>query len=106
MTELLDRIWAQFAQSAVICHAGNSTEGKVFLQLLPERGDLAPYEVTSLGTVDDRLWLCLSRTELEEGNTLTAAEVTYRVHSCAPVFFGGEVCHWRAILKKERVAAT
>ena len=77
-------VLVRFGREAVIVHGGVSGGASVFLQPINRRADGAPYQVTSLGTADNRQWLLLT---------------------CAPVYVGGALSHWRGVLEKRREAA-
>ena len=52
MTELLERILRAYGQTVTLTHAGETAEGKAFLQAMEEAGKAEPYAVSPLGFAD------------------------------------------------------
>ncbi len=106
MTERLDDILSRYGQEIEILRKGDEPrKAKAFFQAVTDKGKASPYDVTSLGTVDDRLWKCITRTGLADGDLVSCRGVVYRVRTCAAVYLGRELSHWRGILAQEREAA-
>lgn len=107
MTAVLQDLFERYGLTVRVERDGEgSGEKKVFLQPLRENGKEYPFEVTGLGTLDDRRWLCLLRSELQEGDRICAMERAYTAVNCAAVMLGEEISHWRAILIPEKEAAS
>lgn len=106
MTERLDGILARYGQEIEIFREGDvPREAKAFFQPITDKGKASPYDVTSLGTVDDRLWRCITRVELSDGDLVSCRGALYRVRTSAAVYVGRELSHWWGILSQEREAA-
>jgi len=106
MTGQLDGILARYGQEIEILREGEvPRRTKAFFQAITEKGKASPYGVTSLGTVDDRLWKCITRAELADGDLVSCRGGRYRVRTCAAVYVGRELSHWWGILEREREAA-
>lgn len=105
MTEVLDSILARYGRDIEITRDGDILPAKAFLQPVTQREKALPYEATSLGSVDDRLWRCLTRTALAEGDVISCGGEAYRVQNCAAVYAGRELSHWWGALTPEREAA-
>ena len=106
MTAVLQDLFERYGLTVRVERDGEgSGERKVFRQPLRENGKEYPFEVTELGTVDDRRWLCILRSELREGDRVRVMERAYTAVNCAAVALGEEISHWRAILIPEKEAA-
>ncbi len=106
MTERLDDILSRYGQEIEILREGDEPrKAKAFFQAITDQGKASPYGVTSLGTVDDRLWKCITRTELADGDLVSCRGRLFRVRNCAAVYLGRELSHWWGILAQEREAA-
>ena len=53
--EVLDR----YGQSVTVRRGEETVEAQAFFQPVTQQQEAAPFTVTALGTVDDRLWLYL-----------------------------------------------
>jgi len=71
---------------------------RAFLQPVTDRTKTSPYTVTSLGAVDDRLWIYLGTKALEPGDTVTWDDRSFTVRNSEPVGSGTELPHWWAAL--------
>lgn len=98
-------VLVRFGREAVIVHGGVSGGASVFLQPINRRADGAPYQVTSLGTADNRQWLLLTCAPLADDDRVDCGGTAYTVRTCAPVYVGGALSHWRGVLEKRREAA-
>ena len=105
MTELLERILRAYGQTVTLTHAGETAEGKAFLQAMEETGKAEPYAVSPLGFADDRRWRCITRMALEDGARVAFQGRSFRVRNARAVYLGGELCHYEAVLTAEREAA-
>lgn len=106
MTRELEAFFQRYGVSAEILPAdGKAYIEKVFFQPVRETDKEFPFAATSLGTVDDRRWICLSRHALREGDRLRMGGGSFAAVNCAAVYLGEEPCHWRAVLVPEREAA-
>jgi len=106
VTERLDGILARYGQDIEILREGDEPrKAKAFIQAVTDQGKASPYDVTSLGTVDDRLWRCITRVELADGDLVSCRDRLYRVQTSAAVYLGRELSHWWGILAQEREAA-
>ncbi|BAK99086.1 hypothetical protein OBV_18880 [Oscillibacter valericigenes Sjm18-20] len=100
MTECFDRILRKYGQTVKV----NDGVTRAFFQPAREKEKAAPFAVSSLGTVDDRRWTYLGRTQLELGDHLEFQGQTYAVNSCESVRLGDEPVYWWASLTAEREA--
>ena len=105
MTELLERILRAYGQTATLTHAGETAEGKAFLQAMEEAGKAEPYAVSPLGFADDRRWRCVTRMAVDDGDRVAFQGRSFRVRNARVVYLGGELCHYEAILTAEGEAA-
>lgn len=101
MTKRIDRILRKYGQAVNV----NGGETRAFFQAAREREKAAPFEVSSLGTVDDRRWTYLGRTELKPGDHVEFQGQAYAVRSCENICLGDETVYWWASLTAEREAA-
>ena len=106
MTEILNEILERYGQEIEISNStGAAASAKAFLQPSMDKAKAAPYAVTSLGTVDDRQWLCLCRTQLTAGDTVTGEGCRFTVQNSAPCYVGSELSHWWAVLSPQKEVA-
>ncbi len=101
MTERFDRILKKYGQTVSV----NGWAARAFFQPAREREKAAPFEVSSLGTVDDRRWTYLGRAELKLGDRVEFQGQAYTVRSCESARLGDEIVYWWASLSAEREAA-
>lgn len=101
MKPSIARILQKYGQTV----KANGTETRAFFQPAREKEKAAPFEVSSLGAVDDRKWTYLGRTELKLGDRVEFRERAYTVRSCESVHMGDEILYWWASLTAEREAA-
>lgn len=101
MTECFGRILRKYGQTVKV----NDEVTRAFFQPAREKGKAAPFEVSSLGTVDDRRWTYLGRTQLKPGDHLEFQGQAYAVRSCEGVRLGDKPVYWWASLAAEREAA-
>jgi hypothetical protein len=102
----LDAILARYGRDITLSHGGSDSVIRGFLQSARQQDKAAPFAVTTLGTVDDRLWLLLTRAELSAEDTVTCGDGTFTVRTAAPVYLGDTVCHWWAALSPLGQAGT
>lgn len=105
MTELLDGILARYGQEVTVTGTSGTAAARAFLQPVTEHGKAAPFRVTPLGTVDDRFWIYLGRTEVKEGDTVQSGMDRFCVKNSMAVRIGGELSHYWAALTPEGEAA-
>ncbi len=105
MTERFADILARQGRDILVLRGEETVRGKAFFQPLVNRKEAAPYGVTSLGAVDVRLWRCLTRTELRDGDRIECGGKRYAVQNSAAVYAGGELSHWWGVLTPEREEA-
>lgn len=101
MTECIDRILRKYGQTVKV----NGGAAQAFFQPARESEKAAPFEVSSLGTVDDRRWTYLGKMELKLGDHLEFQGQAYTVRSCESVRLGDEIVYWWASLTAQREAA-
>jgi len=101
VTERFDRILRKYGQMVKV----NGGEERAFFQPAREGEKAAPFEVSSLGTVDDRRWTFLGRTELKLGDRVEFQGQAYTVRSCESIRLGDETVYWWASLTAQREAA-
>ena len=101
MKPSIARILRKYGQTVKV----NGTETRAFIQPAREKEKAAPFEVSSLGAVDDRKWMYLGETELKLGDRVEFRGRGYTVRSCESVHIGDEIVYWWASLKAEREAA-
>jgi hypothetical protein len=100
MTEALEAILARYGREITISHEGATAAARAFLEPKTDRNESEPYEHTPLGTVDGRLWCCLCRTALRDGDTVVCGTHHFTVRGSVPVFLGAELSHWKAVLAR------
>lgn len=105
MTERFISVLERYGREITVRHGETETAAKAFFQPITERSKAAPYTVTSLGTVDDRQWRCLTRAALYDGDVVLCGDEVYQVDTAAAVYAGNELSHWWGILTKRREAA-
>ena len=92
-------------QQAILRTAAGEAEALVFLQPLAERKEGLPGAVTSIGWVDQRLWLYLGRERVDPGDTVRWNGLSFYVRSSRPYYIGGTLCHWWASLEAAKEAS-
>jgi hypothetical protein len=97
-------ILSRYGQAATLVHQGASAAVRAFLQPVTDQNRASPYQVTPLGTADDRLWIFLGRDEITAGDTVVCGRERFSVRSSAAVYAGGELSHWWAALSPQREA--
>lgn len=105
MTEILERILARRGADITVRSGGAERAEKAFLQPIRDRSKAVPYEVTTLGSVDDRLWICMTRAALADGDTVAFSGQRFTVRSCVPVYAGDETAYHWAVLENAGEAA-
>lgn len=98
--EVLDR----YGQSVTMRRGEETVEAQAFFQPVTQQQEGAPFTVTALGTVDDRLWLYLGMQAVECGDTVIWNGKNFRVRSSRPYYVGTVLSHWWAMLEAEREA--
>ena len=101
MTGWVRQVLEQYGQKITVQAGETTVSVRAFLQPLPERGEQAREEATSIGWVDGRL----GQMALEETDTLGWNGWTFRVRSCRPYYIGDRLSHYWAALEREREAA-
>ena len=104
MTEKLDPIFNRYGLGATLIREGQEIPIRVFLDSMRESEKQVPYAVNFLGSVDDRRWLCLCRTELRESDIIQYDGDSFAICTAVPVYAGKELSHWWAILMAAREA--
>ena len=105
MTEWFARAAARYGQQVRLRRKDGERTVKAFLQPVEERRKAAPYTVTPLGAVDDRLWLYLGQAELTAGDEVAWDGRTFSVRDSRPYYVGEELSHWWATLALKGEAA-
>ena len=105
MTERFEKILNQYGESVTITTAEGTGQMKAFVQPVLNEQKEAPYQVTSLGNLDDRKWIYLGVTAVNPGDCITCAAGSFTVCSSAAVYAGREFSHWWAALETEKEAA-
>ena len=105
MTERFDRILRRYGETVQLISGGGEKEILAFIQPVTDEGREAPYQVTSLGTVDDRKWVYLGMEAVEPGDGLRCAAGNFTVSNSAAIYAGREFSHWWAALETEKEAA-
>ena len=102
----LERIFAGYG-SEIRLERGDMPAYMVpaFLQPMENSDKEFPFAVTALGSVDNRLWLCLTREELWEGDRVWFRGTCYEAVNCAEIAVAGETVYWRSLLRMEQEAA-
>lgn len=77
----------------------NGQDTQVLLQPVPNNSKAAPYAVTSLGTVDDRLWLCYSVEETCPGDSIVWNGKTFIVRTSEQFVLSDFLSYWRAVME-------
>ena len=102
MTKRLETVLRRYGQTVTL---KDGREIRAFVQPVKERGKAAPFQITSLGTADDRDWIYLGRTELTVGTAVTVWDRPFTVKNCQAVWLGEEISHWWAVLSPGREQA-
>lgn len=102
MNDLFEAVLLRYGREIII---NGIAEARAFLQPVTDRSKAASYTVTSLGTVDDRLWICLGTRAMNPGDTVICGADRFTVRSGEPVYLGAELNHWWAVLTAEQEAA-
>jgi len=105
MTECFETILARYGQEVTVMTDTNNLTVRAFLQPVTEQKKTLPFTVTSLGTVDDRLWIYLGRTALKFGDAVNCGASAYTVRNSAAIQIGDELSHYWAVLEKTGEAA-
>lgn len=104
MTRWVESLLAQYGQEAVVEHRDGTAETvRAFLQPVRERDESVP-ETTAIGWLDGRLWLYLGRAPVKAGDLVSWNGRRFRARSGRPHYIGDTLCHWRAVLEREREA--
>ena len=106
MTAALEKIFEQYGFAIRAERGGEElyTE-KAFVQPVRDAEKEFPFTVTGLGCVDDRHWLCLTRSALREGDRVWVQNVCYEAVNCTAYSMAGQEIYWRTILRSEREEA-
>lgn len=94
----------RYGQEAALRTAEGERPIRAFLQPLAEKGEQVPGVATSIGWIDERLWLYLGREMVEPGDTVVWNGMAFQVRSSRPYFIGQTLTHWWAMLEWEREA--
>lgn len=104
----MNHIWfdilRRFGQPVRLRRDGLWSDSSAFLQPLRDRQEALPGCVSELGWTDARRWLYLGRDVLRENAVLEWNGLRFRAVSGRAVFFGKDLCYWRAVLEPEREA--
>ncbi len=100
MTGRLERIFRNYGQTVTV----NGTVERAFFQPVRKMEKAAPFEVTSLGTVDDRRWTYFGRTKAGLGDRIEFQGRIYTVRNCEEIRLGNETVCWWAVLTEQRKA--
>lgn len=101
-----EEVLARYGQRVTVRRGEEALETRAFFQPVAQRQEAAPFTVTALGNVDDRLWLYLGTQAVESGDTVTWNDQDFRVRSSRPYYVGQVLSHWWAMLEAEREAQT
>ena len=106
----MNQAWMQgilerYGQSVTVLTAEGETADRAFLQPVAERGEHVPTGMTGLGWDDARDWLYLGLSKVEEGDTVSWKEYSFRVRSSRAYYIGEELNHWWALLEQAKEAA-
>lgn len=80
-------------------------EVRAFMQPVVQQGKAAPFSMTALGSVDDRLWRYLGQAAVHPGETVEWNGESFTVCTSEPYYAGESLLHWWAILARTREAA-
>lgn len=105
MTERFETVLQRYGRAVQLCAGAETTQTRAFLQPVTETDKTAPFQVTTLGTADDRQWIYLGKTALAEGTLVRADGACYRAQSVRAIYAGAELSHYWALLIPEREAA-
>ena len=92
MTELIRQAFERFGADVCVEHAGQSVCTRAF-------------SVGPLGAADRRCWRYLGLSRAEMGDVIVHDGVRYAVRRAAPVYAGGEVAYYWAVLHIEEETA-
>lgn len=106
MERWFEEVLARYGQMVTVRRGEEALETRAFFQPVAQRQEAAPFTVTALGNVDDRLWLYLGTLAVESGDTVTWNDQDFRVRSSRPYYVGQVLSHWWAMLEAEREAQT
>ena len=105
MTELIRQAFERFGADVCVEHAGQSMCTRAFVQPLTAESNREPFSVAPLGAVDERCWRYLGLLCAEMGDVIVHDGVRYAVRRAAPVYAGGEVAYYWAVLHIEEETA-
>ena len=107
MSGTFEMLLAKYGQSVKLCrHEGETETIRVFLQPVTERRETwRQTEPSPMGTVRKDRFLCLTGVDaplehLEDGY-LEWRELRLKVSAVQPIYIGGTISHWWAILAAE-----
>ena len=101
MTRWVEALLSRYGQEIAVERERGTETVRAFLQPIRERDESVP-ETTAAGWLDGRLWLYLGRAAAETGDTVVWNGTAFRVRSGRPLYIGGALSHWRAVLERER----
>ena len=105
MTACFAQVLRRYGQQVTVETRASRLETRAFLQPVNQKNKAAPFAVTPLGAVDDRLWICLGLTALSPGDRVCWGERRFSVRDSRPWYVGEELSHWWAVLSLEKEAA-
>ena len=103
--ERFERILNRYGERVTLTTGTQTGEIRAFIQPVLRDEEEAPFQVTSLGTADDRKWIYLGITPLEPGDRISSVAGQFRVDNSAAIYAGRLFSHWWAALSPEREAA-
>lgn len=102
MTGWVREVLERYGQTVTLCRRDGERDVRAFLQPVTEKGERAAEAVTTLGSLDGRLWLYLGREPLEERDALAWNGRRFQVRSCRAFYVGEALSHYWAALEQER----
>ncbi len=100
------RVLRRYGRAVTLCDRDGKPlgEGKGFLQAIPEN-DAKQFSPTPLGLARQERFLYLGEAGLalraQDDQLLCCDGLRYRIERAQPVFLGKELCHWRALLRRQ-----
>ena len=106
MKEQFERILERYGQEISVLTDQETVTTRAFMQPAAQKDKAAPFTMTELGAVDDRLWTYLGSVALKERDRIQWGEEQFTVNSCEPYYVGEELVYWWAALERAKEAAT
>ena len=104
MRDALERALGDYGQTVTIRHGQQETACRAFLQPVLQKREEEPRGDTPLGSVDERRWVYIGTAEVARYDTVEGCGMSFLVKEATPVYLGGAILYWHAMLWKAREA--